>query len=157
MRANNLVDDCQSNAMLFKAAKMLMVIPFLPSPTESPANNMLEGFQTVREFAQEKSLPNDFQKVLDYVDSFWFSKVTCDNFTIYQKKIHIVKYIEKFQLGLLSLVKPDANIWDLTSKYFICTVFSNPRSGPLEFWLVYNCSDSEFKYIILVFYILLKV
>lgn len=118
MRANNLAEECKSNAMLMRAVKMLMVIPFLPSPTDTPSSyTMLEGFQAVEEFTQEKSLPTSFLKVLGYVDSFWFSKVKCKNFTLYRKKICVIKYIEMFHSGLLSFLKPDGNIWTFTSEY----------------------------------------
>lgn len=118
MRANNLAGECKSNAMLLRAVKMLMVIPFLPAPTDTPLSyTMLEGFQAVEEFTEKQSLPTSFKNVLGYVDSFWFTKVKCKNFTLYKKKICIIKYIEMFHIGLLSFLKPDGNIWTLTSEY----------------------------------------
>lgn len=101
------------------AVKLLMVIPYLPPPSmENTASvSMVDGFQYVREFATENNLPEGFNRVLDYVAIYWFNKVTPENFTVFGKHTDTLNYVETLQLLLLSFMKENANVWEVTRKY----------------------------------------
>ncbi|XP_054266141.1 uncharacterized protein LOC128988662 isoform X2 [Macrosteles quadrilineatus] len=117
---NNLTEECKVlNSTLLMAVKLLMVMPYLPPPSmENTASvSMVDGFQYVREFATENNLPEGFNRVLDYVAIYWFNKVTPENFTVFGKHTDTLNYVETLQLLLLSFMKENANVWELTRSF----------------------------------------